>query len=238
VKIIAAKDYDDLSVVAADLVTQAAALQPTLNLVVPTGHTPIGLYRHLRARHANSRLSLNDASVFMLDEYVDLPSYPAGSFQSFLREHLGDVVFNGFTRFHPIVGGDERSSARRYDEVLDRAGGIDLAVVGVGRNGHVGFNEPLTPVDERTHVVTLTESTLDANFPGVAESERPTRAITLGLRDLIDARAVLMLVSGSSKAPILAALTAEALNPLIPATSFLGHPNFTIVADHAALSGA
>jgi glucosamine-6-phosphate deaminase len=235
-KIISIADYEELSTAASEVVAQAVSLQPTLNIVFPTGHTPIGLYRRLNAEHAAGRFSLNGADVFMLDEYVDLPTYPEGSYRTFLRDHLGDVIFNNSTVFHPLDVGDD-VACERYDKALSQAGGVDLAIVGLGRNGHVGFNEPGADPLERTHVVTLTAATLEANFPGQSNSVRPTRAITMGLRDLIDARSVLMLVSGSSKASILAALRHGIFDPSIPATNFLDHQNFTIIADEEALAG-
>jgi glucosamine-6-phosphate deaminase len=237
VKIVCVADYAELSTAASEVVSQTVALQPTLNVVFPTGHTPIGLYQQLRAEHARVRFSLEDADVFMLDEYVDLPMYPEGSYRSFLRDHLGDVIFNDATTFHPLGVGDELAACARYDRELSLAGGIDLAIVGLGRNGHVGFNEPGADPDERTHVVSLTASTLGTNFPGQPSSLRPTRAITMGLRDLIGAKSVLMLVSGSSKASMLAALRNGVVDPSIPATNFLGHQNFTIIADEDALAG-
>ncbi len=136
--------------------TQAVSLEPHLNIVFPTGHSPIGLYGHLRAEHAAGRFSLNHAHVFMLDEYVDLPSYPEGSFRAFLLDHLGDVIFNSFTKFHSLIVDDEIRSCRRYDRELSLVGDIDLAIVGVGRNGHVGFNEPAADLSDRTHIVKLT----------------------------------------------------------------------------------
>jgi glucosamine-6-phosphate deaminase len=236
-KIISVADYAGLTMVASDVVTQAVALQPKLNVVVPTGHTPIGLFAHLRDEHTAGRFSLDEADIFMLDEYLDLPSYPEGSYQSFLRHHLGELVFNDFTTFHSLDVGDEALSCRRYDLELTEVGGIDLAIVGVGRNGHVGFNEPAANSEERTHVVKLAASTLEANFSDQPYSARPTRALTMGLRDLIEARSILMLISGSSKAPILAALRDGVYDPLIPVTNLLDHENFTIIADEEALAG-
>lgn len=237
-RIIAVASYAELSTVASTIVTQAVSREPHVNIVFPTGRSPIGLYGHLRAEHAAGRFSLNHAHVFMLDEYVDLPSHPEGSFRAFLLDHRGDVVFNSSTKFHSLIVDDEVGSCRRYDRELTLAGDVDLAIVGVGRNGHVGFNEPAADRSNRTHIVKLTASTIEANFPCQSESLRPTRAITMGLRDLIEARSILMLVSGPSKAPILAALRDGIIDPAIPATHFLDHPDFTIIADEEALASA
>jgi len=236
-RVIAVASDDELNRAASEHVKDVVRAAPKLNVVFPTGRTPIGLYQSLRSEHAAGRFSLDDAHVFMLDEYVDLPSAPEGNFQSFLRAHLGELVFNDRTVFHPIPSEDNPESCEKYDRELDMAGGVDLAVVGIGRNGHVGFNEPGARPDERTHVVSLAETTLATNFPNLAPSKRPTKAVTMGLRDLLGATSVLMLVSGTSKFPILTKLREGEVDPLVPATYLSAHRDFTVIADEAALRG-
>jgi glucosamine-6-phosphate deaminase len=124
----------------------------------------------------------------------------------------------------------------RHDIDLNVVGDLDVAVVGVGRNDHVGFNGPGAHVNERTHVVDLAASTLETNFAGQPRLMRPTRAITLGLRDLIESRSVLMLVLGSTEASVLATLRDGVIDPLIPASALLDHQEFTIIADNEALT--
>ena len=223
----------------AALATLAGALRARagLALTLPTGGTPRGLYRALRAAHARGEASLDAARVFMLDEYLDLPTYPVGSFRAYLEEHLGEVVFNGATRFEALAPSGDPARLAAYDRALDEAGGLDLAVVGVGRNGHVGFNEPGSPAEARTRVVELSEDTLEANFPGVAPEGRPRRAVTMGLYDLARARAVLMLVAGEGKAGVARRLLDErGVDPALPATHLLAHRDLTIVVEASLLA--
>ncbi len=225
-KLVTTRGTQDFADVAAGYVVNAVAENPRLSVTVPTGSTPLGLYARLRAAHRAREFSLDSSTVFMLDEYCDLPSYPSRSFVSFLREHLGEVIFNSSTTRHLLEPWHEPSD---YDAALDAAGGLDLAIVGVGRNGHVGFNEPGVDARSRTHVVTLAPETLEANFPDVAASARPSRAITIGLADLARARSILMLVAGDNKHEVAGLLAAGAFDPNVPATHLLEHDDLTIV---------
>lgn len=221
--------------VAANFVAEALSERPTLKFTAPTGSTPIALYSELRDRFARGEFSLAQATIFMLDEYVDLPSYPTRSFSSYLDEHLGPLLDEARVyRLDPIRDAVEPA---RYDATLDSVGGLDLAIIGVGRNGHVGFNEPGASDAQRTHVVTLTPETLTDNFSGEGSATRPTRAVTLGLADLRAARSVLMLISGVNKGPVLAQLLKERRLDEVPATHLLDG-NLTLVASHSAMAKA
>ena len=225
-----AREFVDVAFAA---VARAVEQNPALALTLPTGSTPVGLYERMR-QEAAGRFSLSAATVFMLDEYRDLPSYPTNSFVEFLRGHLGDVVFNSSTTRHLI---EPTTDPVDYDVALDEAGGLDLAIVGVGRNGHVGFNEPGADVRSRTHVVDLATDTLEANFAGVAASSRPTQAITIGLCDLRRARSILMLVAGERKHAVADLLAAGIVDERVPATHLLDHDDLTIVMDDDLLTG-
>ncbi len=225
-KLITTSSREEFDRTAASVVTHAVTKKPNLALTLPTGATPQGLYQELRRLHQGGEFSLDRATVFMLDEYIDLPSYPVRSFFEFLHEHLGEVIFNGRTAVTSIKPGDD---PRSIDEALDLVGGLDLAIVGVGRNGHVGFNEPGDDFAARTHVVSLLEDTLEANFAGVGVSERPTAALTIGVADLRRARSVLMLVDGEGKHEVAELLAAGLVDPHTPATQLLDHEDLTIV---------
>ena len=205
-----------------------------LTLTLPTGSTPLNLYERLRFDHAHGRFSLDEASVFMLDEYLDVATYPKGSFLSTLQQQLGPVIFNDRTTVHSLRPPTSPTLCADYDAQLDGAGGLDLAIVGVGRNGHVGFNEPGTPLSARTHLVNLTKDTLDANFPGIDEGARPRHAVTIGLADLLSARSVVMLVMGDKKR-VAHLLANEVEVDDVPATRFLAHPDLSIVIDDSLL---
>ena len=217
---------EEFATTAATFVMRRALEKPDLTLTLPTGSTPLGLYEVLRRAHRAGDFSLDRATVLMLDEYLDLPSYPEGSFIEFLRQNLGEVIFNGSTTLTAI---DPGALASDYDHALDESHGLDLAVIGVGRNGHVGFNEPGDDLGARTHVVTLLDDTLEANFAGVPRSERPTQAITIGMADLRNARSILMLVSGAEKRRVADLLAAGILDDQVPATHLLEHDDVTIV---------
>jgi glucosamine-6-phosphate deaminase len=218
----------DFAATAAAFVMKHVESNPALALTMPTGSTPVDMYEVLVREHADRNFSLEHATVFMLDEYLDLPAYPARSFYEYLRYHLGSVIFNESTSVKRITPSDDPHLALSYDAAIDSAGGIDLAIIGVGRNGHVGFNEPGSRIWERTHVVSLTTETLEANFSSLPESERPTQAVTIGLADLLRARSVLMLVSGDKKM-VAKMLANEQANDAVPATQLLAHDDLTIV---------
>jgi glucosamine-6-phosphate deaminase len=172
----------------------------------------------------------------MLDEYLNLPTYPVRSFHHFLIEHLGPVIDNSHTTWHTISPSNDPAWSTAYDALIDAAGGIDLAIVGIGQNGHIGFNEPGAHPSWRSHVVTLEASTLDVNFPETSPDQRPTTALTMGMADLIAARRVLLLASGANKAAVLRTLLEGIDDPHIPATFLRDHPNLTVIADGAALA--
>jgi glucosamine-6-phosphate deaminase len=231
-RFLAVDDAASLADTAARLVVERVTAHPTLALTVPTGATPRGLYQRLRAARAVGALDLSGASLFMLDEYVDLPGYPVGSFVAYLREHLGDLAFNSSTATH-LLTPESAYDPTAYDRLLDEAGGLDLAIVGVGRNGHVGFNEPGATDDQRTRVVTLAQATLEANFPGRPAASRPTRAVTVGLADLRCARSVLVLAAGEGKGEVVRHLAEGRRLEDVPATHLVDHPDLMVVAEAA-----
>jgi glucosamine-6-phosphate deaminase len=235
VELVLASDATAFARIGADYLAERAAARPSLALTLPTGSTPDGLYEVLAREHAAGRRLFTRANVFMLDEYLDLPAYPVASFYAHLRASLGPVVFNESTRFHRIEPSGTAAALSRYDAELDDAGGLDLAVLGVGRNGHVGFNEPGTPCGSRTHVARLAAQTLEANFAGQRAPARPRRAVTIGLRDLLGARAILMLVRGAGKEHVASLLATGRQDHSVPATLALAHDDLTIVMDETLL---
>lgn len=234
-KLITTESHEEFATTAASIVMRKVLDKPDLALTLPTGSTPLGLYEVLRRAARGGDFSLGRATVFMLDEYLDLPTYPEGSFVEFLSQNLGEVIFNDSTNVATINPSDRPDD---YDRALDAANGLDLAVVGVGRNGHVGFNEPGDDLGARTHVVDLHDDTLEANFAGVAREDRPTRAITIGMADLRKARSMLMLVSGSNKHAVAELLAAGIVDDRVPATHLLDHDDLTIVMAGELLRGA
>jgi len=232
-KIIAAAS-DEFARLSSAYIIECVKRNPTLSLTTPTGSTPISTYERLRHEAKVGNFNLHDATVFMLDEYTDLPTYPEGSFQSFLRTHLGDLIFNNQTTVHTLEPNSDASQCSHYDSLLNSVNGLDLAIVGVGRNGHIGFNEPGTSPQSNTHIIELSTNTLEANFKGTPSTLRPRHAITIGMADLIAAKSVLMLVAGD-KRQVVNQLLQEAVNPEVPATYLQDHPDFTLIVEQTLL---
>ncbi len=204
-----------------------------------TGRTMIPVYAELLRLHREEGLSFAVVRLFHLDEYLGLPPEHPASFQRFLREHLVDRVDLEPGRVHFLRGdldpeGLERQ-AREYPAAIRAAGGLDLQLLGLGRNGHVAFNEPGSPPDSRLRVVELSPETREANAFAFADGRVPERAVTLGLADLHEARCLRLLAFGKSKREALRALLGGPEDPAWPASLLRGHTGLEVHADPAAV---
>lgn len=225
-QIVIERDYQQFSNAAAGIVAAELTNHPALRLCLPTGNTPIGMYGELIRRHQSEGLDFSQAVFFNLDEYLGLPRWHPQSFRTYLWRRFFDHVNVTATNIH--------APDERYEETIRDAGGIDLAILGIGSNGHVAFNEPGSPLDSRTRIVELAPSTIEgmrANFP---PEELPRSAITVGLATILDARRILVLVSGERKSDILRRTLTEPVSPTLPASVLQQHPNVTVIADAAA----
>lgn len=227
-------DPAEVARAAADLLAEAVAQRPALVLALPTGRTPIPFYRELARRDEQGRISLRQARGFNLDELV-LPREDPRSFHAFMAQHVW--VHTGLRRDRcDIPDGqapDLEAECRRYEEAIAAAGGIDLALLGVGVDGHVAYNMP-GPVTLPTHVVRLPDG-LAASL-GLPPASWPLRAITMGIGTIRAARALVVLATGESKAGAVRALLQGPEDPDWPC-SFLGaHPRLEVLADRAAAS--
>ncbi len=211
-------------------------------LALPTGETPRGVYAELVRLHREEGLSFQHATIFGLDEFWPLPRDDARSFRRFLDEHLLARVDVDPARRQALDGSVAPDAVvaelARFDGALARAGGLDLALLGVGRNGHVAFNEPGTPRDARTRLVTLDEGTrIDlARAFGGAEAV-PRQALTLGLLPLLAARRVVLVAFGAHKAEVVARALRGPVGPDCPASFVREHPDALVVLDRAAAAG-
>jgi len=214
---------------------------PDLVLGLPTGRTPVPMYRELVHLHQQARVDFSSATTFNLDEFVALSPGHRGSYHTFMHRHLFDHVNLDPLRAHLPDGmaKNPRAEAARYDAAIAAAGGLDIAVLGIGANGHIGFNEPAATLPGATNVVTLRHSSRVGNaaaFGGQA-SQVPTRAISMGVGTILSARHVVLLATGAGKAAIVAKALQGPITTRVPASLLQLHPRAVVVLDRAAAKG-
>lgn len=233
VKVEVCDDYAALSQRAAAIVVDLVKAKPDAVLGLPTGSTPIGFYDALVA----SGISLARVRTFNLDEYLGLPQNHPESYYSFMKKHLYDRTDLKPENCHIPSGmaADPAAECRRYEEAILAAGGLDILLLGVGHNGHIGFNEPGAPWDAGTRIVELAERTRQANARFFASIDQvPTRAVTMGIGTILKARRLLLLAAGSGKAEIVKELVEGTPRVGVPATALQTHPDATVLLDRAA----
>ena len=226
-------DYDALGEAAAAVVAERLGEKPSVVLLLPTGTSPLGMYRRLVGLHRSGGLSFARATFFNLDEYLGLqPDHPA-SYHVYMKENFYGLVDADPARVHVPRGDapDPEAECRRYEAAITEAGGIDLCVLGIGRNGHIGFNEPGAPFGSRTRAVRLAESTRRVNAADFEADRAPKRAITVGMATIFEAREVLLLASGANKARAVAAATEGEVSEEVPASMLGRHPDATLLLD-------
>ncbi len=230
------ENYDALSGRAAKILLEAIRVNPRSVLGLPTGRTPIGMYKrvvedcgavHVMPTHHCFR----DVTTFNLDEYVGIPHDHEGSYAAYMRHKLFEHVDVDPARTHIPDGNalDPGVECDRYEKEIRDAGGIDLTFLGLGRNGHIGFNEPGTPFDSRTRVVALTESTRSANAPHFPDGPVPTAAITMGIGTILESRRIVLLASGSGKQDAIARLRSRDISTAFPASALWMHENVHVL---------
>lgn len=238
-KIIRARDYQHLSRQAANILSAQVILKPDSVLGLATGSSPIGTYQQLIAWEHKGDVDFRQVSTVNLDEYVGLPAGHPQSYAHFMRENFFDHIQIDLRNTHIPNGMAEDGDAecRHYDATIRQLGGIDLQLLGLGPNVHIGFNEPEDVFQKDTHRVALTDATIQANKRFfVSEEDVPHFAYTMGICGIMQARRIVMVVSGESKANILKQAFFGPVTPRVPASILQLHPDFTLVADEAALS--
>ena len=221
---------------AADLYAEVLEAKPNAVLGFATGSTPLDLYAELIRRVEAGKLSFADVTTFNLDEYVGLEPTHDQSYRYFMDKNLFEKIDLDPARVH-IPSGitvSEDDSAK-YEEAIRAAGGIDMQLLGIGHNGHIGFNEPNTPFGSLTHKVTLTDSTIDANARFFASrDEVPKEAVTMGIRTVMNARKLILIALGEGKAEIIRKTVCGPVTEAVPASVLQLHPDAYIFADHEA----
>lgn len=233
-------DYDAMSRRTAAIIAAEVIRKPDCVLGLATGSTPVGSYRQLAAWERDGLLSFCDVTTVNLDEYRGLGPDHEQSYRHFMRTNLFDQVDIRLDRTHVPDGlaADPEAECRRYDALVESLGGTDLQLLGMGHNGHIGFNEPGTAFIRETHVVDLTRSTIEANARFFQkEEEVPRQAITMGIGAIMSARRVLVAVSGADKAEAVRKAFCGPITPEVPASILQLHRDVVLVGDVAALSG-
>ena len=239
-KIIRAKDYNDLSRKAANIISAQVIMKPNCVLGLATGGSPVGTYAQLVDWYNKGDLDFADVTTVNLDEYRGLPRTHEQSYWYFMQENLFKYVNVKPDRIHVPDGSnpDAEAACKAYDQIIHDLGGIDLQLLGIGPDGHIGFNEPADHFPLGTHCVDLTESTIEANkrfFGGNADLV-PKQAYTMGVGTIMQARKVLMVANGKGKAEIIKQAFFGPVTPEVPASILQMHPDFTLVGDEEALS--
>lgn len=236
---ICCKTYDELSAYAADIVCETLKNRPNAVLALPTGSTPLGMYEELIARCGRGEVSFRNSSFFILDEYVDLPPAHTQSYNYYMRDRLFSHIDLPESGIHMLIGdtADDDAECDRYTRLLDSVeGGIDLLILGIGANGHIGFNEPSDAFFPDTHKILLTDDTVEANARFFDNpDEVPRFALTMGVRPMLRAKKILLLAYGSGKSVAVAKALNGPITPLLPASILQLHTDATIVADEGAL---
>jgi len=230
-------DYNEVCSVAADIF--AAQLKQKSNAVfgLATGSTPIGLYEEIVRRSNAGEMDFSKARAFNLDEYYPIEKNHPQSYKAFMDLHLFNKVKFLNTQIPSGEAEDPHAECARYDAAIESAGGIDLQLLGIGINGHIGFNEPAEVYPIGSHLTDLTESTLIANSRFFNEEEtQPSTALTMGLGSIFRAKHILLLITGSAKAQIAEKLFDGKLYTDVPASFLLLHPNVTVIMDEEANS--
>ena len=238
-KIIKAKDYNDMSRKAANIISAQVIMKPDCVLGLATGSTPIGTYKQLIEWYEKGDLDFGDVTTVNLDEYRGLPRENDQSYFYFMNHNLFDYVNINPERTHLPNGmnPDADAECKRYEEVIRSTGGVDLQLLGLGHNGHIGFNEPGIAFEKETYCVNLSERTIKANMRFFAEEKDvPRQAYTMGIKSIMSAQKILVVVSGSDKAETVKNAFFGPVTPQVPASILQMHPDVTIVADEAALS--
>lgn len=238
-RIYCAKDYKEMSRKAANIISAQIIMKPNCVLGLATGSSPIGTYQQLIDWYQKGDLDFSEVKSVNLDEYKGLKAENSQSYRYFMNKNLFQSVNIdlGNTYFPNGMAQNDIAECKRYNEAIKSLGGIDLQLLGLGHNGHIGFNEPNAAFDKETHLVALTQSTIEANsrlFEDV--SEVPRFAYTMGIKSIMQAKIILVVVSGEDKADIVQKAFTGEVTPNVPASILQMHNNVILVGDEAALS--
>ena len=236
-RVIIVKDYGELSKKAAGILASQLILKPDSVLGLATGSTPVGTYAELVKLYKQGSVSFGDATTFNLDEYYGLDPSNTNSYIYFMNDNLFNHVDMNKNKINMPNGlaKDIQVECDSYEERIDAQGGIDMQLLGIGRNGHIGFNEPDIKFEATTHLVNLDDDTINANsrfFNNIEEV--PKQAISMGIKTIMHSRKILLLACGEEKAQIVYDMIHGKITPELPASVLQLHPDVIVIADKEA----
>lgn len=236
-RVILCDTYEELSKNAAKLVASQIYLKPDCVLGLATGSTPIGMYEELVRLYRAGEINFKDVITFNLDEYYPISPDNPQSYHYYMNDYLFRKVNINLENVH-ILDGETNEPAKaceEFDELIESCGGIDLQVLGIGRNGHIGFNEPDDALNTSTHITNLTKSTIEANarFFDRVESV-PKQALTMGIATILKSRKIILLANGKEKHAAVSQLLTEEIETEVPATMLKVHPDVVLICDREA----
>ena len=236
-KVVVGNEQEISRLIAEEFIKQVNA-KPNSVLGLATGTSPLGVYANLVKANKEGRVSFKDVATFNLDEYIGLEGTHNQSYRYFMNDNLFNHIDIDKNRTHVLKGvGDYEAYLAQYDDEIASFGGIDLQILGIGSDGHIAFNEPGTPFDSLTHIAELAESTIKDNsrlFNDI--SEVPTKAVTMGLQSIMNARKIVLIATGKNKAKAIRDLLKGPMTEAVPCSILQKHPDCTIYVDEDAAS--
>ena len=236
-RVIVCKNYEEMSDKATDLVRSQIVLKPESGLGLATGSTPIGLYQRLCKLYEKGDIDFSEVTTFNLDEYYPISKDNSQSYYYFMNEQLFSHINVDKNRTFIPNGetDDPEKECEAYEALIEEAGGIDLQILGIGQNGHIGFNEPDENLNTKTHLTGLTENTIDANSRFFEKKEDvPTKALTMGIATILKSKKIIIMANGASKRAAVAELLNEDITTSTPATMLKVHPDVVLICDEDA----
>ncbi|MBY0494280.1 MAG: glucosamine-6-phosphate deaminase [Cyanobacteria bacterium] len=232
------EDDELLSAALATRVLESIVARPTLVLGLPTGRTPLGLYRELRERSGGNLIDWSQVRTFNLDEFAGLDPASPNRYRAFMQAELFDHVSIDPANIGFLNGSapDLKTECRRYEDAIDQAGGIDLQILGIGANGHIGFNEPADGLCSHTHVAELETESREANAQWFGGDWRnvPERALSMGMATILNARKIILIATGAEKADAVHGMIEGLISTRLPASILQVHPRVTVMVDRGA----
>lgn len=233
-KILICKDYNEMSLVASNLLAKEIIDKPNITLGLATGSTPVGLYKNLIEMNKNNIVDFSQVKTFNLDEYFGLDKSDTQSYYHFMRDNLfNHININTDNTYIPSgVAPDIKLECQRYDKLIEDNGGIDVQILGIGSNAHIAFNEPSDTFKMGTYLVDLTESTINANSRFFDSIDKvPTKAVTMGVGSIFKAKKIVLLASGKNKAEAIYNTVFGDINPNVPSSILKLHQDVTLILD-------